>query len=175
MLAGLRLELTKGRLTLLLAGGGLLGVFGIYFFLYHPLIRQLKIQGAAAKATESELAQARSLIERAKNRGERRALIKEEEVSRSIDELTRVGKLKGVDFISMTPRASEKSSDSRFQILPLEIEIESTYEALGLFLGSLDELLGSLVTVASFKGVPAEGDPSKLRTQLILHIYLVLP
>ena len=172
MLGGLRLELTKERLTLLAAGGVFLAGLGIYSIIYQPLLRQLKIQGSTAKTMENELAEARSLINTAKTQGGEERLIKEEEVSRAIDELTREGKLKGINFISMTPRPTEKSADFRFQILPLEIETESTYEALGLFLGSLDDLKGSLMTVASFNAASQRQEPSKLRAKLNLRLYL---
>lgn len=164
------MELTRKRWTLAAAVLAAVGLLAIYFFLYHPLMRQLKVQAAVCRNLENEVEQARSLIARSKTEGEERPFIKEEEVSLAIDELTKQGKLKGINFISMIPGSLGKSQDSRFRFIPIEIETESTYEALGLFLGTLDDLKASLVTVASFETAPPGPNPSRLRTKLVLHM-----
>jgi len=52
------------------------------------------------------------------------------------------------------------------------MEIESTYEKLGVFLGSLDDLEKALVRIKSFDITPDKEDPSKLTTDLSVEIYL---
>ena len=170
MLGRLKIEFPKERWVLLIAGLAAVGTLALYLFLYRPLLRELNVQASACRELEANLAHARQLAARLKTGGEERSFTKEEEVSLAIDELTRQGKLKGINFISITPKSMEKSKDGRFQILPIEVETESSYETLGRFLGSLEDLKTSLVTVASFN-VTAEGeDPSRLRAKLTLHM-----
>ncbi len=170
MLGRLKIKFPKQRWILLVAVGAAVGTLGLYLFLYRPLLRELKIQSSAYRELEANLAHARQRIARLKRGGEERSFTKEEEVTLAIDELTRQGKLKEINFISITPKSIEKSKDARFQILPLEVETESSYETLGRFLGSLDDLEASLMTVAGFNVTAKGEDPSRLRACLILHM-----
>ena len=54
----------------------------------------------------------------------------------------------------------------------MEIKAKSTYEQLGTFLGSLDDLEKGLVKVKSFVIVPDGKDPAKLTANLVVDIYL---
>ena len=169
------MEITKNRLLGMTAGGlGVIGL-GLYLFIYHPLLHSLKTQSSACRLVEDELTQARRMIASFKAGGKERVFIPEEEVSLAIDELTRVGKFEEISFISVTPRDSEKPEGPQpqpYKVLPLEMETESTYEALGRFLGSLGELKNSLITVENFNVTPSPEDPSRLRARLKVHLYV---
>jgi hypothetical protein len=52
------------------------------------------------------------------------------------------------------------------------VDVESDYEHLGNFLGSLEALKNGLVTVKSFMIVPEEKTPAQLNTKLIIDMYL---
>lgn len=166
------MEWTKQRITIVIST--FIGVAGLvlFFSLYLPLGRGLKIRGSECRILETEIGQAQEGLSLFRKNGRGKSLITEEEVSRAIDELTRQGKSLGINFISLTPRQAEKSEGSRFRIFPIEMETESTYEALGRFLGSLDELQKSLVTVGGFDVIPNEGNPSKLKAKLTVQMYL---
>lgn len=154
-------------------GAAAVGVtFAIYFFLYVPLIRNLSVHSHQCLALESEAAQARAraLSFRSGTRG--RGLISEREVAEAIDELTREGNLKGVEFVSLTPGEPRAESGRPFRTLPVETEIKSTYENLGKFLGSLDELQTSVMTVADLATTLDPVKPPYLRTRLTLHLHL---
>ena len=89
-----------------------------------------------------------------------------------MEELTRQGKSGGINFVSLTPGAVEDTEGREYRILPIEMEIESTYEALGHFLGLLDEMEKSLLKVQSFNVVTKGEDPSKIHTRLTVYLYL---
>lgn len=148
---------------------------GVYLFFYAPLVRELKIHGSECKKTEAEVREARDLIARFKAKETEKTLIREAEVSLALEELTRQGNMAGINFVSVTPRSIEAVEGEDYRILPLEMEIESSYEALGRFLGLLDDLRGSLFKVRDFMVTAKSGDSSKLVTQLTLNLYLSEP
>ena len=102
---------------------------------------------------------------------ERRILITKD-ASHAIREVTDHGRLNGINFISISPKKVRKEKGSRYKILPIEMEIKSTYEQMGIFLGLLDELEKTLVTVKSFNIIPGKKGPSKLTADLVIYVYL---
>ena len=158
---------------LLVAGGTALAMMvGLYLFLYGPLVQKLRIQSKECRMVEDEVRQARNLIAAFKAKETEKTLISEGEVSLALEELTRQGNLAGINFVSVTPRSVEGEEGRNYRILPLEMEIESSYEVLGQFLGLMDDLHGSLFKVREFNVTPKSGDLSKLVTQLTLNLYL---
>lgn len=165
-----KIELTQERLTIVVIAIIVIAILGIYLIFFTPLISKLRTERLESRSIESNVLECRNIIE-SSGKGER-TLITEEDVSQAIDELTKHGKFKGVNFISMKPKKIEKKEDSQFKILPVEIELESTYENLGVFLGSLDDLEKGLIKVRSFDITADKEDPSKLTTDLIAEIYI---
>lgn len=165
------MELTRQRILTLVLAGVLSTVFGLYAFLYRPLILKLRVRFLECQAAESEVATARNNIAILKTSQDAEKLIPPEKVSVAIDELTQQGRAKKVKFLSIIPQKIEKSGRP-YEILPIEMETESSYESLGSFLGCLDELERSLVTIRSFDFSPKDKDPSKVKGRLVLHIYL---
>lgn len=166
------MEFTKQRLPLIVGGASLVIFFVTYLFLFQPLVHQLKVQASECSRTEAEVAEARSHAFIFKDRPLKKSLITESEATVAINELTRRGNLKGVEFVLLTPKKIEKPAGQAFRILPIETEIKSTYENLGNFLGSLDEMEKSLITVGSFTASLDPEEVSKVRTHLTLYLYL---
>lgn len=166
------MEFTRQRLIMIITAAILIIAVGLYIFLYGPLISRLRVMRLECKTIEADVLQTRSRLASIETIDIKKGLIKEEEISFAIDELTRQGKLEGVNFVSMTPKEIEKREDAPYNILPIEIEIESTYEKLGIFLGSLDKLERCLVTVRNFNITPDKEDPAKLKTKLTVNMCL---
>ena len=145
---------------------------GFFFFLFRPLARDLKVRSSECLSLEAEVAQARSRVFGFKTGEDKRGLISEKEVMPAIAELTQAGKSKGIQFVSVTPRSVEKREGKGFKVLPIEAEILSNYRQLSLFLGLLDELGKSLVTVESFSTLPDRDKPTQLVTTLLVHLYV---
>lgn len=165
-----KIELTQEKLVIVIAATTTLIALGAYLIFYAPLIRELRIKRLDCKTVENEVFKCRNII---KSAGQKeRVLITEEEVSQAIDELTRHGKLKGVNFVSMNPKEIKEEKGTQYKTLPVEMKIESTYEQLAIFLGSLDDLQKALVKVRSFDINPDKKDSSKLMTDLVADIYL---
>ena len=165
------MEFTRQRIIVIIIGIIIIIITGLYIFLYGPLMSKLRTAYLECCAIEADADQARQSTVSVKKGDIKRGLIKEEEISFAIDELTKQGKLEGVNFISMTPGEIEKSK-APYAILPIKIEAESSYEKLGTFLGTLDELERSLVTIRSFKITPTKENPSELRAELVVNMYI---
>jgi len=168
----MEIKLTKEKMALVIFLISAIGIVGIYFVVFAPLIKQTSETYLKCSTIEDEVLKVRSIIKAAGEIEGRRVLVTEEEVSYINDEFTRYGKSKGVDFISIDPGEIQKEKGSDYKVLPVEIEMESTYKQLGAFLGSLDDLEKGLVTVEGFSIVPDPDDATKLITELTVNIYL---
>jgi Tfp pilus assembly protein PilO len=163
-----KIKLTQKNLVLAAAAIIVVIALVAYFLFLTPLVGQIKKKHLECKAIESNVIECRNIIETLGKGG--RLLLPEEEVSYTIDELTRLGKARGVNFVSMIPQKIEKSG--QYRILPVEIQLESTYRQLGSFLGSLDNLEKGLIRMQSFDVTSGKDDMSKLISDLILEVYI---
>ena len=167
-----KVELTKEKLIAAIAAAVALVALGAYLIFYAPVIRETGIKYAACRAVENELLECRNIIESAGRIQGKRVLMTEKDVSHAIDELTRQGKLEGINFVSMSPGEIKEEEGSQYKTLPINVEIKSTYKQLGIFLGSLDKLEKGLVKVKSFDITANAGDPKLLTTVLVMDMYL---
>ena len=166
-----KIELTRERLIIAVIAGIIVIALAVYSIFFAPLISKVRAKYLECKSVEGDALECRNIIQ-SSGKGER-ILITEEDISYAIDELTRHGKFKGVNFISMNPKKIEKKNkNSQYKVLPIEIKLESTCEELGVFLGSLDDLEKGLDKVKSFDITADKEDPSKLTTDLIAEIYI---
>jgi Tfp pilus assembly protein PilO len=155
------------------AAGAVAGVALVFFLaLLRPATSDLKIARKDYQEIRSQVAQRRLAVEQLTAQETGKRLVAEENVSAAIDELTNEGIARGVKFVAITPMPVQKSKDQRYRILPIEVDVESDYEHLGNFLGSLEALKNGLVTVKSFMIVPEEKTPAQLNTKLIIDMYL---
>ncbi|MBI5145384.1 MAG: type 4a pilus biogenesis protein PilO [Candidatus Omnitrophica bacterium] len=181
------MEITKDKLIKIIAGTVVIVVIGTYLFLYRPLMSKLKKQHSECRAIESEVEQAQEAITTLKKK-DKKTLLNEADVSVAIDELTKQAKSKGLNLISITPKQVNpvrellsgsgafsngvKEKEALYKILPIEMEMESTYEDLGIFLGSLDKLEKSLATIDSFSVISDKERSLNLKTKLVVNMYL---
>jgi len=131
----------------------------------------------SAKYSECRLLESQVLAERAAIRlagavaGDR-VLMTEKDTSLAMDELTGHGKSMGIEFVAITPREIMEKEGSPYKIFPVEIDIKGSYKQFLAFLGTLDELKKSLVTVESFDMHPDKDDKPKLRAGIVINVYL---
>lgn len=167
------MELTKEKIIIAVVSGVIIIGFGLYLFLYGPLINKLRIAHLDCRMLEEEVLQVQNKTIILKTSETRKDFLPEEDVSLAIDELTKIGKSQGLNFISMIPEEIRESEVSFCKVLPITMEIESAYRSLGRFLGSLSELEKSLGVVSNFKITPVEKNPTMLKTKLSVDMYLV--
>lgn len=164
-------ELTKERIVIIISVVILIIAFGLYIFLYGPLISKCRLTYRDCKDLEAKVLQARNSIASLKATPAKIGLISQKDVSFAIDELTKEGSLKEINFISITPKQTEDQV-AAYKIFPIEMEIESSYENLAIFLGRLDDLEKSLVKVRKFDVTPELLNTKILTTGVSIDIYL---
>lgn len=146
--------------------------FMLVISVYMPLGAKLRKAGRELKAIEGELEMVKGTIEAVGSYG-KRSLPTQEEISIAIDELTKRGRDLGINFISISPQRIEEVQDLPYGLLPIPMELESGYEGLGRFLGALEGLEASVVTIGSFEIERDERILPKVRTKLVAEMYIV--
>ncbi len=153
----------------------LIAISVIYLIIFIPLIRELRAKYTECRLCENQAVDARNLIEYASrldaSYGER-VLVSEKECAECVDELTKHGKSLGIDFLSMKPKEIVVKEGTPYKILPIELEIEATDKQFVDFLGSIDELKKTIVTVNSFDITPDRQNRKLLNAKMVINIYL---
>ena len=166
------MEFTKKRIALILAALGAAAGLGLIVLLYVPLVREMKARASESGDLEAQVMAIRSKIAQFKTETKAKPFISESDASVAIDELTQKGKSQEINFVSITPGVVEKKETETFQILPIEMELESGYQRLGTFLGSMQGLEKSLMTVKNFNVISDPEVPSKLNTKVTVNLYV---
>lgn len=164
--------LTKEKRRLVaITGAAALVALITAIIIYAPLLAEYRQAGHECGRVEREVLLAREAIGLLEQKAEKKTLIPEKDISMVIDELTKRGRSNGVNFTSITPGKIESPVASGYKIIPIEIELESTYKELAVFLGSLEELERGLVTVRNIS-ITADGtETTELNTKLVLNMY----
>jgi len=165
------MEMTRNRTLAASTAIACLALAALYLFIYQPLLRRIRIKAAECHSLEPQVLQARKNVSILAIKGHEKNFIGPDEIASAIEELTQRGRAKGVTFLSFTPRQVEKKEEG-YQILPIDMEIESPYRAIGNFMGGLDTLEKCLVTVRRFDIVPLSDKADKIRTRLTVNLYL---
>lgn len=171
------MNIPKDKLVKIIVAAAVAAAGAAYLLLFQPLINKLKGHRLSCNAIEAEACQARETVAAVK-KNDKKTLLKEAGVSAAIDELTRLAKVKGLKLISVTPLqvrpagSSAEGEKKQYGILPVEMEVESAYEDLGAFLGSLRGFENSLVAIDSFHVLPDGERPLNLKTKAVINIYL---
>jgi Tfp pilus assembly protein PilO len=166
------MELPKGKLKIVLLVVVAILIFNIFVSL--PMYEKLKKQRLEMEDIQSQIREAKDTLAKleAAEISYKMQIITEKNISAAIEELTKQGNRDGVDFVSIKPLPIENDGDSVYKIIPLHIEIESTYDKIGTFLGSLRNLKKSLVIVKSFDIKTKSNSPLNLKARMILNLYL---
>jgi Tfp pilus assembly protein PilO len=167
----MQIKLTKKNKIVLGVGVSLVIVLLIYSAMQIPLMKDLKVKTSEYKALEADVTGAKRIIGALKIENKMGALASGKDVLLAIDELTELGKKQGIRFVSITP--SEPKGEELSEAVTVNIEMVSTYKDMGVFLGSLDNLEKSLVTVSGFAMRPTERDPDKLKSALTLNMHFL--
>lgn len=172
LIRGLKMELTKERFRIIIVSAIVIVFVGAYVFLYRPLINKCRDSGSECRGIEKKAQEAHEAIALLGQVAVKRTLISEKDISIAMDELTKEGRSKGVNFTSIMPGKIKISGDPGCKILPIGMELESGYKELAVFLGSLEVLEKSLVTVKDIDIVSDKAGSAKLKTRLTVNMYL---
>ncbi len=167
----MKVELTKQRVVIIVSVAAVIALLGIYLILFNPLINKIKLLHLEYRSLETSVLQAREALNSLKSKEFKKELVSETDVSLAIEELTKEGKAKGINFISLTPKQIERQQES-YKVLPVDLELEASYVMLSNFLGKLDDLNRSLARIRKFNIVLNKLNPKMLTVRLSLDMYL---
>ncbi len=107
----------------------------------------------------------------------RRRLPPKSPTAEILEELSKKGKGLNIDFISISPQLAEPLPDVsaafNCKALPITIKMKAAYKSLGDYLGSLDNLESSFVTVPEFQVTKDERTFPKLTVDMKVYTYIL--
>ena len=99
-------------------------------------------------------------------------MLSRNEISKAINKIIEIGTDLNITILSTSPQRIEKRKGSQYPVLPIHMEVQSQYSDLGIFLGNLEKLNHSVITVREFSIERSVEMLPKIQTGLILEIYL---
>ena len=166
--------LTQKKLMVPVAGLLLVSAGSVYAIFYAPLTRELQKESVRLAAAEKEVSSAHAAIASYNTpnaAGLGRRLLTEQEAPEAIDELSKAARIQKVRLVSLSPgQPVESGADYRTQAL--ELEADSTFQDLGIFLGGLEKLPKGIITVKGWDATPDPKAAAKLKSRLTLELYL---
>lgn len=174
---------------------GLVGVMA--FFVWHQLFlmpqqkthRELRVQVSQlaarvslAKQKTSKLPEMRQTLGSLAPDGEAEEMNKplppEEQLPALLDYIAQTAKRSGVHVVSVrsqAPIAELIVGESGRLELPLEVEVEAGYHAIGIFLDSIEQAESFLVRIKTFRLFGNPEDIWKHKARFLFHVYLLPP
>jgi Tfp pilus assembly protein PilO len=149
----------------------LLGLIALIFG-YWPLM--VKLHNAANRLNEVqiELLNQRSAIAALDNSSLKADIMRQDDLSLAIAELTEKGRSLGLSFSSIAQQPLKETTQASIRKLPISFTIESGYKNAGQFLAYVEEFSHSIAEVESLSIQPRENSPTKLSVKLVLNLYL---
>jgi Tfp pilus assembly protein PilO len=163
------IELNKKTVAVIV---GVVVVVVIAVFLLKPLFLKVDALGRELKTLEEEMVSSREVISRKELFRRDGHLLKRQEVSRAIGEMTDMGGTFNINFLSTSPQIITRPEGSPYPVLPIRMNVRSEYKDFGLFLGGLENLKGSIVTVKSFDVTTGESILPRVKVELVVEVYL---
>ena len=158
------------RTTVVVAGAVLAAAMFLVFI--RPIYAKAKSIAQEVKALNHELRDVRGALERSSRLNQKKHLLTRNEVSRAINEITNLGTALHINFLSTSPQRIEKQEGSKYPVLPIHFEVQSTYSDLGIFLGALEKSTTSVVTVHEFSIDRRQEILPEIYTELVVYLYL---
>ena len=157
----------KKNVWILLAGLAI----AVLLLVYMPLLAQVRKKDQELGGLIRQLSASGSELSGLSGDAGGKKIVGEVEASALVDRITQEAKSCLLDIKSAAQKEIRAIEDG-YHVLPLQLEIESSFEQLGVFLGRLDSLEDGLVSVDSFQILGAERLGPKVSAFLSLNLYL---
>jgi len=158
------------KIIILISGVALAGI--VFFLFIKPLWSKASSISQEVKVLSSELSDIRDALKKDTTLNKSRHLLSRGEISAAINEIMEAGASLDIDFFTTNPQKIQKLQNSKYPILPIRLEMQSTYENFGIFLGSLERLDKSIVTVRQFDIIRKPIILPDISIELVLEIHL---
>lgn len=140
-------------------------------FLYLPLSRSIRKAGLEWRGLNQLLSSAGAHLSVFQGTSAGKRLIREEGISSVIDRIAQEGRNNLLDFKSIS-QDNINDAGQNHRILPVVIKMEGEYKQLGVFLGALENIKDSLVSVEEFSITGDERILPKVSVSIVLNIHL---
>lgn len=147
-------------------------VFILILFVYRPLIVKTHSAAKELRVLEERLNAIRNIAKVKDGLRIKGRLLNRKEISMAIDEITKAGRVLSINFLAISPKEIEDVEGQDYQRMPVFMDLESTYQDLGLFWGSLEDLKESIVSVRSFQIYREDNILPRIKSRLVLELYL---
>ncbi len=134
----------------------------------------IKLHDAANRLQEvqTKLLNQRSAIAASDNSNLKGELIRQNDLSLAIAELTEKGRSLNLSFSSIAQQKLQETAQAGIRKLPISFTIESEYKTVGQFLAYIEDSSCGITEVESLSIRPREENPSKLSVELVLNLYV---
>ena len=144
----------------------------ILLFAYWPLMSKLYNSASRLDEAQAELLNQQSAIAALDNSNVKGELIRQDDISLAIAELTEKGRSLRLQFSSIAQQPLQETTQAGIAKLPIGFTIESEYKTVGQFLAHIEDSPCGITKVESLSIRPKEEDPSKLSVELVLNLYV---
>jgi len=144
----------------------------ILIFAYRPLMTKLHDTANRLREVQNELLNQGSNIAASENSYLKGQMIRQNEVSLVIAELTEKGRNLRLHFSSISPSQLQDTTQASIWKLPINFTIESEYKNIGQFLAYVEGFSRSIVEVESLSIRPRENNLPTLNVELVLSLYV---
>jgi|CXWL01.1.fsa_nt_gi hypothetical protein len=154
-------------LNVTLAGGAMIGVFVLL-----PMMDRVKGLKDVESFMAQDSGQVSGLLRKRDKNSLNQQLLNLKDASKVVDEITAVGMVHSIVFLSMSSQEKNKSLYKKINTLPVDLETQSTYQQLALFMGALKDLSQGIIFVENFQINRDTEESGKVRSKMRLHILL---
>lgn len=151
---------------------GIAVVVIVFLLLTVSLLNKVRKAGKEAKALEREMLSVRQALQLQENFRQNGKLLSRRQISLAIDDITKVGAAQNVNFLSISPQKITRPSDSSYQVLPIQMNVQSAYVDLGLFLNALERLEQGIIAVKGFEITRDQLILPQIKSGLVVEVYL---
>jgi len=166
------LKLSPQKIVLAACSIIVLAALTLDAILYMPFLRRFRSIYLECGNCESQVLDARGIIDSAGSNIGDRTLMTEKEVLFAMDEFVKKGKDKGINFISIKPRDAQEVAGAPYKTMPVDMEVEGLDENISEFIGSLDELKKAVIKIRSFDITPNGEDRKRLKARITIDTYI---
>jgi len=167
----LKESLGPKKLRMLYVCSALFGLV-VLLFAYCPLMGKLHTAANRLGEVQAELLSQQSAIAASDNSNVKGELIRQDDLSLAIAELTEKGRSLGLQFSSIAQQQLQDTTQAGIQKLPISFMIDSEYKNIGLFLAYIEDPSGGITEIESLSICPSENDSTKLSVKLVLNLYV---
>jgi len=161
----------KNKIIIIVGSSVLLLSLALYFFAYKPLIKKINLAHQEYSGIEEKINLSKEALAALQELQIKKDPINEKNLKEVSAEIVSLAKQNGLVVIATNIAAAERQ-EAGFKIVPLEMETESNYKALGVFLGQLEGLPFGPVELKDFLAGNNQGAASRLKSRLTLNLYL---